>query len=258
MFNLTPVVRVLLLLNVAVLLAQQGGLLPDSVYALHQFNSPVFRPWQLLTHMFMHGGWGHLFSNMLSLFFFGSALEQHWGGKRFVAFYLICGIGAASIYNGIRGWESHQMTQAETAFVQRPTDIGFMRFTETYGGGFDPQYEAVAVALHDNPDKPEYLQAARQIVSTLAEYIRDNSRMVGASGAVFAILFAFGYLFPNQRMYIFPLPIGIEAKYFVFLYGAYELWKGVQRAAGDNVAHFAHLGGMLFAFILLKYWEKRD
>lgn len=217
MFSLTPVVRLLLLLNIVVMVLQLQDIVPYDMFALHLFSSPLFRPWQLVTHMFMHGGWPHLISNMLSLFFFGSALEQHWGSYRLLLFYLVCGMGAALCYNGVRAWEVQQIAE-----------------------------EAGQIALRPGVN----LDQLRDLLATL----RD-SPMIGASGAVFGILFAFGYLFPNTYLYIY-FAVPVKAKYFVFLYGAYELWSGVQRAQGDNVAHFAHLGGMLFAFLLLKYWER--
>ena len=254
MFNLTPVVRVLLLLNVAVLLAQSAGLVPNDVFSLHAFESPLFRPWQVLTYMFMHGGWGHLISNSLSLFFFGALLESRWGSARFLTFYLVCGVGAGLLYNGIRAWEIHQMQVAAEQFVAAPDAISFDRFTDAYGGAAD--YESLTRILKDNPENASLREAAVREVQSLANYITTYSSMLGASGAVFGILFAFGYLFPNTELYIY-FAFPIKAKYFVFLYGAYELYSGVHRTAGDNVAHFAHLGGMLIAFILLKYWEKR-
>ncbi len=255
MFNLTPVVRVLLLLNVAVLLLQNAGYFPSESFALHGFTSSLFRPWQVVTYMFMHGGWSHLISNSLSLLFFGAMLEQRWGGQRFVLFYVVCGVGAGLLYNGIRGWETQQMQQAASAFTAAPSDIGFDRFTEKYaGGGYE--YEAVTKALKADPTNTEISTAAVRVVTEIASYLVTYSSMLGASGAVFGILFAFGYLFPNTEIYLY-FAIPVKAKYLVFVYGAYELYSGVQRASGDNVAHFAHLSGMLIAFLLLKYWEKR-
>ncbi|MBC7446805.1 MAG: rhomboid family intramembrane serine protease [Hymenobacteraceae bacterium] len=257
MFNLTPVVRVLLALNVVVLLLQSAGLVPGEVFALHAFASPLFRPWQLLTYMFMHGGWGHIISNMLSLVIFGAMLEQHWGAKRFLTFYLVCGLGAGLLYDGIRGWEMHQLRVAADTFTAAPTAINFDRFTDDFGGD-SYEYEPLTRALKAAPGDAGLQQAGLKVVTEITTYIITYSSMLGASGAVFGILFAFGYLFPNTKMFIFPLPIALEAKYLVFLYGAYELFRGVHRTPGDNVAHFAHLGGMLIALLLLKYWEKRS
>lgn len=256
MFNLTPVVRALLLFNVVVLLLQGAGFVPTDVFALHAFTSPLFRPWQLVTHIFMHGGWGHLFSNSLSLLFFGALLEQRWGAQRFLTFYLVCGVGAGLLYNGVRGWEMRQMRIAADNFITAPSYIGFDRFTDDYGGaGYE--YATVTQALKNEPDNASYKQAATSVVRELASHIITYSSMLGASGAVFGILFAFGYLFPNTEVYIY-FAIPIKAKYLVLLYGSYELFSGVHRSAGDNVAHFAHLAGMLIAFLLLKYWEKRS
>lgn len=253
MFNLTPVVRLLLLLNVAILLLQQAGLVTNDTYALHTFTSPLFRPWQLLTYNFMHGGWGHLFGNSLSLLFFGALLEQRWGGQRFVTFYLVCGVGAGLLYEGVREWELHQMSAAAAQFLATPDYLSFDRFADAYGSGYD--LERLTLALKAAPNDDGLRQTAVQTMGAIGE-IAANSPVLGASGAVFGILFAFGYLFPNTEILLY-FAIPIKAKYFVFLYGAYELYSGLNRTAGDNVAHFAHLGGMLIAFLLLKYWEKR-
>ncbi len=251
MFNLTPTVRALLLANVAIYFLQDR--LPLGALTLYAFQSPNFQPWQLLTYQFLHGSIGHLFSNMLSLFFFGAALESRWGTGRFLVFYLVCGIGAGLIYNGIRAYELHQIAAAAQAFVEHPTALGFDRFTDAYGGAYEG-FDVLTRSLKSSPGNPELVRSATQIIETIYQSVRD-SPMLGASGAVFGILFAFGYLFPNTLLYFYFL-FPIKAKYFVFLYGAYELYAGVHRTAGDNVAHFAHLGGMIFAFALLKYWER--
>ncbi len=256
MFSLTPVVRVLLLANVAVLLLQRADFITTDLFALHAFASPLFQPWQLVTYMFMHGDFWHLFSNSLSLLIFGALLEQHWGGRRFLTFYLVCGLGAGLLYNGIREVEMRQIRTTAEQFVGTPDYIGFDRFTDAYGGGRSSDYAPITQALKTDPTNAAYREAAVRIVTEIAGYIITFSSMLGASGAVFGILFAFGYLFPNTELYLY-FAIPIKAKYFVFLYGAYELYNGVHRTAGDNVAHFAHLSGMLIAFILLKYWEKR-
>ena len=251
MNNFTPAVKLLLLLNVAVFFLQDR-FIPVEQFALFNFLSPNFRVWQLLTHMFMHNGGWHLFGNMLSLFFFGAALENRWGTQRFLIFYLVCGLGASLMYSGVRSYEIHQIAAAAERYADQPTALGLARFTESYGQNYD--FSPAVQALRNNPHDQSLIKATVQAVAQLVEAIRD-SPMLGASGAVFGILFAFGYLYPNTEIYLY-LALPIKAKYFVSLYGLYELYQGFQRVPGDNVAHFAHLGGMLFAFILLKYWER--
>lgn len=256
MLNLTPMVRNLLLLNVAMLLLEATGVLGSvgRLLALYPWTSGLFYPFQHLTYMFMHAGIGHLFSNMFGLFSFGPLLEMRWGPQRFLAFWLICGIGAGVLYGGIRQYELSQMLEARNAFVERPTGVGYSDFFRDYypqAGG----YELVASALQRDPDNARLVQGAVRTIDEIYEQ-GNNSPMVGASGALFGILLAFAYLFPNTELMLLFIPFPIKAKYFVALYGLYELYGGIQRAPGDNVAHFAHLGGMLFGFLLLKYWER--
>jgi membrane associated rhomboid family serine protease len=199
-----PVVKNLLIINGLVFAAMNlvGFEYQDMIYdwfALHHWGSQYFKIWQIVTHMFMHGNFAHLFSNMFALWMFGSVLENRFGGKRFLNFYIICGIGASLLHLGVITYELHALNRAFT-----------------------------------------------------------NEATVGASGAVFGLLFAFGYLFPNTELYMYFIPIPIKAKYFVAGYAFFELYAGVQQSAGDNIAHFAHLGGMLVAFILLKIWGKTD
>ncbi|MEM6297603.1 MAG: rhomboid family intramembrane serine protease [Bacteroidota bacterium] len=199
MQNLAPMTRNLLIANLAVFVLH--WVMPELRwdFTLYYPLMEEFRPYQLLTHMFTHApGLGHIFGNMLSLFFFGSVLERTFGSNRFLTFYLICGLGATFLFEG-------------------------------------------AVALE------HYL-----VASTIDG---AQSAVMGASGAVFGILMAFAMLYPNvEIMLLFP-PIPIKAKYFVLIYGAYELYATINRFQGDNVAHLAHLGGMLFAFILVKLWK---
>lgn len=258
MFNITPTVRNLLIANVLFLVAQQS-LLPllTQVGSLYPLGSPFFYPWQFLTYMFLHAGWGHLFSNMLALIVFGPMLEQHWGASRFLTFWLICGVGAGFCYEGVRAYEIHSMVQAQQEFHRDPNGPDYANFFAEYlpgASGFEP----TAVGLSRNPQDQAYISQATQDIDKVVELLR-NSRsggMLGASGAVFGILFAFAYLFPNMELFLLFIPFPIKAKYLVFFDIMYELYQGTHRVPGDNVAHFAHLGGALVAFIVLKIWER--
>ncbi|WP_242927756.1 rhomboid family intramembrane serine protease [Pontibacter vulgaris] len=254
MFNITPMVRNLLIINVVVFMLQDR-LFNSADFALYHFGSQNFMPVQLLTHMFLHGDWSHLFSNMFSLFIFGPLLERFWGGQRFLAFYLITGLGASVLYSGVRAYEIHQLRADTTQYIEAPTPMGYYNYMEEhYAGRFDKNF---AVEFQRNPDNEAYVSESKDAVRYVFNQV-FNSPMLGASGAVFGILMAFGLLFPNLELFLLFLPIPIKAKYFVLMYGAYELYAGFNRVPGDNVAHFAHLGGMLFAYILVKMWQSND
>lgn len=191
-------------------------------------------PHQLITYMFMHSyaglSLGHIFFNMFALFMFGVMLERVWGSKRFLQYYLITGIGAGLI--------QMLVYYIRISAVQKGLDQATL--DEIYKEGWSILQQG---KNYSNP-----------ILSQLNLMI--NTSTIGASGAVFGILLAFGMLFPNtQLMLLFP-PIPIKAKYFVIGYGVIELFAGVANRSGDNVAHFAHLGGMLFGFFLIRYWNK--
>ncbi|KAA5542472.1 rhomboid family intramembrane serine protease [Adhaeribacter rhizoryzae] len=252
MMNITPMVRNLLIINLVAFIAFSyfGS---GNMFALYDFRSANFRPYQFLTHMFMHGGWGHLFSNMFSLFIFGPMLEYRWGPQRFLLFYLITGFGASVLFTAVRSYEFHQLEQDTVQYIADPTPINFRNYLEEHLTG---RYNEQAVEqFRKNASDQSMVKATVQSVRNLYNDL-INVPMLGASGAVFGILMAFGMLFPNTELMLLFFPFPIKAKYFVMLYGAYELYAGIQRNPGDNVAHYAHLGGMLFAFILLKVWEK--
>jgi len=228
-----PVVKNLIIINVLMLLATyvlgMKGIDLGNILGLHYIQSPDFRPYQLVTHMFMHGGLMHLVLNMFALWMFGRVLESVWGPKRFFIFYFVTGLGAAAFYSLVNFIEfQYFSSKMPPEMVQTVMSQG----AEILNQG--KNYTGLAGKLN----------------------LLLNVPTVGASGAVFGILLGFGMLFPNtELMLLFP-PIPIKAKYFVMGYGAIELFSGIANS-GDNIAHFAHLGGMLFGFILIKYWNKK-
>jgi membrane associated rhomboid family serine protease len=186
----TPVVLNLIILNGLVFIAQlfldkETGWLTNFL-AIYPYNSGYFKPYQLVTHMFTHGNFIHILFNMYALWMFGTALEKVWGPKKFLFFYIICGLAAA-----------------------------------------------------------------------VAQLFFSSSPAVGASGAIMGLLAAFAYLFPNTEFFIIPLPFPIKAKYMVAVYAAIDLFGGINKSA-DNVAHFAHLGGLVMGFILVIFWNKTN
>jgi len=232
--QLPSVVKNLLIINglmfLATILAQNSAIDLADFLGLHHWSSELFKPHQLVTYMFMHGGFGHLFSNMFGLFMFGRVLEQVWGAKRFLIFYMLCGIGAGLI----------QLIVTELRIQSLIVDI-------------DPRLYQVVL-----DEGLSVLESGKNYVEPTAGKLNYliNISTVGASGSIFGILLAFGMLFPNVELMLLFLPIPIKAKYFVTFYGIFELYQGFANNPNDNVAHFAHLGGMLIAFILIRYWKK--
>ncbi len=228
-----PVVKNLIIINVIMLFAtwvlEMRGIDLTSLFGLHYFKSPDFKPFQLVTHMFMHGGIGHLFFNMFALWMFGRVLESVWGPRRFFIYYFVTGLGAAALH----------------------TFVNYLEFSSLAGKMLP---EAVEMVMTQGP---EIFHQGKNFSDPDAGKLNLllNIPTVGASGAVFGILLGFGMLFPNtQLMLLFP-PIPIKAKYFVMGYGAIELFLGLTNS-GSNIAHFAHLGGMLFGYFMIKYWNK--
>ena len=221
MRNIPIVTKSLLVINIVAFLISMfsghvailGGRDLNDLFGLHFFLAPDFHLYQLITYMFMHGGWTHLFFNMFALWMFGCVVENVWGPKKFFFYYIFCGIGAG-------------LCQEIAQYVQYS---------------------------YEHLDSYAYVQTAVGSIP-MSDYL-NLWTTVGASGAIYAILLAFGMLFPEQRIFIIPIPFPIKAKWFVVFYVAIELFLAIS-SAGDGVAHVAHLGGMLFGFLLIKYWKK--
>ncbi|MDE6206806.1 MAG: rhomboid family intramembrane serine protease, partial [Muribaculaceae bacterium] len=229
-----PVVKNLLIINFLVWLLM--ALLPaadrffDTNLALYYFTSPAFKPFQLITYMFLHGGFMHLFFNMFALFMFGRTIEVVMGSQRFLFYYITCGICAALVQLGIFAICIHNIASII------PPDA----YRTVLEQGYD------ILQRHMNYSDPD--------LASLNAYI--NTPMVGASGAIYGVLLAFGFLFPNVPVYIFFVPVPIKAKWLIAGYFVLELLYGVSGSA-DGVAHFAHLGGMIFGFLMLLYWKRK-
>jgi len=190
------------------------------ILGLHYWESAKFNPAQLVTYSFMHGGIGHIFFNMFALYMFGGVLEQLWGTKRFLFYYLLTGVGAGLVQELFWTIEFH------SAIAQINSAIS-----------------------SDVLNAPALIEQKRAFLNALIT--------IGASGSVFGLLLAFGWLFPEVRLMMLFIPIPIKARVFVLLYGVAELFLGVAQFSGDNIAHFAHLGGMLFGAILILFWKKK-
>ncbi|MEO5967276.1 MAG: rhomboid family intramembrane serine protease [Ferruginibacter sp.] len=212
----TPVVLNLIIINVLVFIAQSmfaGNEETNWIFdfgALHHYKSDHFQIYQIITHMFMHGGFFHLLFNMFVLWMFGTAMEKVWGSKTFIIFYLICGIFAALTQLANYAYEFHDI-------------------------------DSVVLNAAD---------------SARYQLILSRNATVGASGAIMGILAAFGYTYPDTKLFIMPIPFPIKAKWAILGIIALDVFGGVSKVAGDNVAHFAHLGGAVAGFILVYFWNK--
>ncbi len=223
MFRNIPIVtRNLLIINVLVYLLasvlQFGGKSLTDWGALHFFMASDFHVYQFITYQFLHGGFTHLFFNMFALWMFGCVIENVWGPKKFIFYYIFCGVGAGLCQEMV-------------------------------------QYISFAADGLTSMDPEQVLNVNGQRLMTV-DQIMNLSSTIGASGAVYGILLAFGMTFPNERIFIFPLPIPIKAKWFVAVYAIIEFVSAMS-SVGDGVAHMAHIGGMLFGFLLILYWRKR-
>ena len=223
MFRNIPIVtRNLLIINVLVYLlasvVELGGKSLTDWGALHFFMASDFHVYQFITYQFLHGGFTHLFFNMFALWMFGCVIENVWGPKKFIFYYIFCGVGAGLCQEMV-------------------------------------QYISFAADGLTSLDPAQVLNVNGQRLMTV-DQIMNLSSTIGASGAVYGILLAFGMTFPNERIFIFPLPIPIKAKWFVAIYAIIEFVSAMS-SVGDGVAHMAHIGGMLFGFLLILYWRKR-
>lgn len=231
MNNTPAVTKNLIIINAlcffAAIVAGKYGIDLNDVLGLHYFESEKFKLYQLFTYMFMHSGFEHIFFNMFAVWMFGRILETVWGPQHFLFFYILCGMGAGIIQEVVQYFQ----------FIPYFADI--------------TQLSALA---------PNEMVNINGDMYTVAQWLNRYMRVidvstVGASGAVYAVLMAFGMLFPNQPMYIIPFPMPIKAKWMITGYILIELYLGL--TGNDGIAHFAHLGGMIFGFFLIMYWKKK-
>jgi len=258
--QIPPVVKNLIIINVLFLLAtwvvKNMGIDLVEVMGMHYPGSDKFRLHQIITYMFMHGGLTHIFFNMFALYMFGRVLESVWGSKRFLMYYLITGLGAIAIHTFVNYLEISSVQNAIDAFRNTPSPEVLEKFVNKHLPNASSQVRDFIMTWYNDPTSTAFAGEGLNLMERILE-LKMDIPTVGASGAVFGILLAFGMLFPNtQLMLLFP-PIPIRAKYFVIGYGLIELYLGFAQP-GSNVAHFAHLGGMLFGFILIKYWNKNS
>lgn len=226
MRNIPIVTKNLLILNIVVYLFAKligenasGNFLLSDYLGLHFFMASDFHVYQFITYMFMHAGFDHILFNMFALWMFGCVVERVWGAKKFLFYYMACGIGAGL---------SQEIAQFFQAYVMT---------SNLFPTGSVGQLLTILSNSKDLFNQPSWTT-------------------VGASGSIFGILLAFGMIYPEDRIFIFPIPVPIKAKYFVIGYAAVELYLA-WKTTGDGVAHIAHLGGMVFGFFMIRYWRKQ-
>jgi membrane associated rhomboid family serine protease len=228
-FGMSPAVKNIVYINIIMFLAMLAARSAfqidlNRVLGVYFYKSELFRPFQIVTHMFMHGDIGHIVMNMFGLFMFAPVLERVWGSKRFLIYYFVTGLGALLINEAVLAFEYHKIL-----------------------GTISP--DVLQDVLDNGLNKEMWDQSAIPLLRLL------YAPTVGASGAVFGVLLAFGVLFPNTELLLLFPPIPIKAKYVVAGYGAIELYYAVSQP-GSTIAHAAHLGGMLFGYLLIRYWRK--
>lgn len=259
---LPPVVKNLLIINGLFFLATSTfesafGIDLTDILGLHYFQSDLFRPHQLVTYMFLHANFQHILFNMFALWMFGYLLENVWGSKRFLVYYLITGIGAGLVQIFVLHLDLSSVKSAADIYSSNPTLDQFIGFVKSHFPNFYEGEGTIRTFISQwsvSPGSPAFAEKSLELVNQLLALHMDRPT-VGASGAVYGILLAFGMMFPNMLVYIYFL-FPIKAKWIVILYGALELFSGITSNPSDNVAHFAHLGGMIFGFFLIIYWKK--
>lgn len=267
--QLTLIVKTLLILNIAIfgisfLLFRQFGYDVNAHFGLHSVFSEQFNPIQYITYLFLHSytnaygqiSFMHVFKNMFALFMFGPMLEQVWGPKRFLTFYLLCGIGAGVLYSLILNYEVYELKQATESYLSHPNPDALVVFVRKFA---EFAYEGVLPHINQFshfPGDAALIEWSKDFVIQVYA-LGVNGIMVGASGAVFGVLMGFAMLFSNTELMLIFIPIPIKAKYLIGAYAAYETYMGLHKTAGDNVAHFAHIGGMIIAFIVIKIWNNQ-
>jgi membrane associated rhomboid family serine protease len=252
--SIPPVVKNLIAINIVLWLASivvpgifmKWGLNVDltDILGLHYWESSKFNPAQLITYAFMHGGLAHIFFNMFALYMFGGVLEQLWGTKRFLFYYLITGVGAGLVQELFWTVQFHSVIAALNEGINANSGQVLLKYQDVLGHYF--RLENLG-----SFNAPAIIEMKKMFLDS------PSFITIGASGSVFGLLLAFGWLFPEVRLMMLFIPIPIKARVFVLFYGIAELFLGVAQFSGDNIAHFAHLGGMLFGAILILMWKKK-
>jgi len=268
----TQVVRNLLIINIAVyflsiFLRVFFELDIHQIFGLHYFKSHAFKPYQIITHMFLHAYMNpytnriiifHILFNMFGLWMFGRVLENVLGSKKFFLLYFTAGIGAALIHMLVLHIQISSLVKLADSFYYAPTYDTFSLIVNKYLGNPSQEVLILMDKWLNNPGNSAYIGDAKRVVTLIVQLHVEGNITVGASGAIFGILAAFTVLFPNVELMLIFFPVPIKAKYLVPGYAVLELFFGVANFKGDNIAHFAHLGGALFGLLLVLIWKRHQ
>lgn len=266
-FQVLPyVTKNILVINVVLFLLTKyfhGKIDMVGLLGMHLPGSDNFKPYQVISHIFMHGSIGHIFFNMLIFWIFGSVLENIWGAKRFLNFYLLTGLGAAFLHYGVVYLQMKPDLDAMQMFLDNPTVgnldgfIGFMSENGIFADYFSGMFQRYYPAFMTDPENPKAISDMRLVVMEVKSAYMNAPNIIGASGAVAGVMIAYAYLFPNTELYLYFL-IPVKAKFLAIFYIAYELYQVYLNNPLDNIAHWAHLGGALFGFLIVRFWFNSD
>ena len=260
MMNITPVVKQLLIINIIFFLGSMYVPVAQAYFPLYYIDNDMFRPWQFLTHMFMHGGFAHIFFNMFALYSFGSALEHFWGGTKFLFFYISCGLGAALLHTLVNYVQIYYLIHEVAQLNLSKTDLhlllnmDYVALSDANGHMLPGKIKTILDGVHCTQEQFNAIQQA---------YAVSKPYVVGASGAIYGLLAAFAFMFPNAELGIMFIPIPVKAKYFVPGLLTLDLFLGfngqsIFGAGSTGIAHFAHIGGALTGFIMMWMWKKNQ
>jgi membrane associated rhomboid family serine protease len=258
--NIPDVVKNLLIINLLVFLAGIAIENVELLLALRHPKSPDFEPYQLVSHFFTHFGFWHILMNMFALVVFGSTLERRWGPKRFLLFYFACAMGASGLHLGYISYETAGVDKAITEFENEPTAENYSAFFQEYATlknykvSYQSDVNTIRKGLKNTGENSPWVEPA---LVTMKQFLNSklSTPMAGASGAIFGLLMAFFLLFPNTELMLLFIPFPIKAKYLIGAYLVYNLYSAFT-GAEDGVAYFAHLGGALIGFIIVKLWQR--
>ena len=263
MMNITPVVKQLLIINILFFIGSYFVPVAYDFFSLYYPENDSFKGWQLITHMFMHAPFpnvAHILFNMFALYSFGSALEHFWGGKKFLFFYISCGLGAALLHTGVNYYEIHSLL-SDVASLKLSSSEMHLLLNADYSSLFDEKGQMMAGEINTILEKAHCTQ--QQFNTIVQASMISKVPVLGASGAVYGLLAAFAFMFPNAELALLFIPVPIKAKYFVPGILAIDLFLGFKGssifgAGSTGIAHFAHIGGAITGFLMMWFWKKNQ
>jgi len=261
--NITPVVKQLLIINILFFIGSYFVPISYDLFAFYYPENDNFRIWQLITHMFMHAPFpnlAHVLFNMFALYSFGSALEHFWGGKKFLFFYISCGLGAALLHTLVNYFEIHSLL-SNVASLNLSTSEIHQLLNADYSTLFDEKGKMMASEINTLLEKVHCTQ--EQFNTIVEASMISKGSVIGASGAIYGLLAAFAFMFPNAELALLFIPVPIKAKYFVPGILAIDLFLGfngqsIFGAGSTGIAHFAHVGGAITGFLMMWFWKKNQ